>query len=191
MRMSSFARAAALVAVLGLPAAATAQMAASSMPASPAIPAAPIAAGVTPADYNFIMQAGFGGWGEVSAGQIARQRSSYPAVQSMAVMLVTDHMRANQQLASLAAAHGIAAPTAPDPARQTTTGMLQQLSGPAFDQAFVTEQVAEHQVAIALFQSEAASSADPGLRGFAQQQLPILHHHFEMLTTASRVASVR
>ena len=46
---------------------------------------------VTPADYNFIMQAAFSGWGEVADAQLAPQRSSNPAVLATAAMMVRDH----------------------------------------------------------------------------------------------------
>ena len=51
---------------------------------------------ITPADYNFIFQAAYGGWGEVMAGHLAPQRSTNPAVLQAASMMVADHTQANQ-----------------------------------------------------------------------------------------------
>ena len=65
------------------------------------------------------------------------------------------------------------------------------MSGPAFAKAFVDQQLAEHQVAIALFQSEAASSMDTELRGFAQRQIPVLQHHLESILSVANVVSAR
>jgi putative membrane protein len=146
---------------------------------------------VTPADYNFVMQAAFGGWGEVVAGQMAQQRSADPGIRNLAARMVADHTRANQELAALAAARGITAPTASDPGRQGTVAMMQQLASPAFDHAYVTQQIADHRVAMALYQSEAASTRDPALRDFAQRQLPIIQHHLESLMAVAGVAYAR
>lgn len=48
----------------------------------------------TPADYNFIFQAAYGGWGEVMAGELAPQRSTNPGVLQAASMMVPDHTQA-------------------------------------------------------------------------------------------------
>jgi putative membrane protein len=148
-------------------------------------------AGVMPADYNFVMQAALGGLGEITAGQIAQQRSTDTAVRDIGARLVADHTRANQELATLASARGITVPTTTDPGRQGAVAILQQMSGPAFAKAFVDQQLAEHQVAIALFQSEAASSMDTELRGFAQRQIPVLQHHLESILSVANVVSAR
>jgi putative membrane protein len=137
----------------------------------------------TPADYNFIFQAAYGGWGEVMAGQLAPQRSTNPAVLQAASMMVADHTQANQELAPLAMARGITQPTGPDPGRLGAVSILQPMTGPAFDIAYLQEQTADHVVGIALFQSEAQSSLDPELRAFAQKYLPVLQRHYETLSS--------
>ncbi|MBV9481611.1 MAG: DUF4142 domain-containing protein [Acidobacteria bacterium] len=136
-----------------------------------------------PADYNFIFQAAYGGWGEVMAGQLAPQRSTNPAVLQAASMMVTDHTQANRELAPLAMARGITPPTTPDPGRQGAITMLQAMTGPTFDVAYLQEQAADHVVGVALFQSEAQSSQDPQLRAFAQKYLPVLQRHLQTLTS--------
>ncbi|MBV9862573.1 MAG: DUF4142 domain-containing protein [Alphaproteobacteria bacterium] len=146
---------------------------------------------LTAADYNFIAQAAFGGWGEVSLGQVAQQRSGNPAITRLGAMLAADHMRANQELASLAMAHGVTPPNTPDPGRQGVATMLQAMSGPMFDREFVMEQIADHQVSITLFQGEAQMSMDPALRGFAQRYVPVLQQHLQALMAANNVAMAR
>ena len=136
----------------------------------------------TPADYNFIFQAAYGGWGEVMAGQLAPQRSTNPAVRDVASMMVTDHTQANQELASLAMARGITPPNAPDPGRMGAITILQPMTGLPFDIAYLQEQTADHVVGIALFQSEAQSSLDPELRAYAQKYLPVIQRHYQTLS---------
>ena len=135
----------------------------------------------TPADYNFIFQAAYSGWGEVMAGQLAPRRSTNPAVLQAASMMVADHTQTNQELAPLATARGITPPTGPDPGRLGTLNILEPMTGRVFDIAYLQEQTEDHVVAIALFQSEAQSSLDPELRAFAQTHLPVLQRHYETL----------
>ena len=146
---------------------------------------------VMPADYEFVAKAAYGGWGEIAAAQIALQNSGDPRIRNLANMMIADHTAANQELAALAASRGITAPTTPDSARQGTVAVLRQMNGPAFDSAFLTQQVADHRVAITLFETEASTSADPALRGFAQRQLPVLQRHLQMVSGAGYVASAR
>ena len=165
-----------------------------SVPAADAQVGTPYGGGVWPSDYNFVMQAAFGGWSEVAAGQVAEQDTGNPTVQNIGAMMIADHTRANQQLAELAAARGITAPTTPDPGRQGVVEMLREMIGePDFAQAYIGEQIPDHLVAIALYQAEATSSLDPGLRAFAQQTLPIVQHHLQVLeaASASPIASAR
>jgi putative membrane protein len=136
----------------------------------------------TPADYNFVFQAAYGGWGEVMAGQLVPQRSTNPAVREAASMMVTDHTQANQELASLAMARGITPPNAPDPGRMGAITILQPMTGLPFDIAYLQEQTADHVVGIALFQSEAQSSLDPELRAYAQKYLPVIQRHYQTLS---------
>ena len=159
--------------------AASAQMMASPAPA------------VMPADYQFVAKAAYGGWGEIAAARVALQRSGDPRIHALANRMIADHTAANQELAALAASRGIAAPTVPDSARQGTVAVLQQMSGPAFDSAYLTQQIADHRVAITLYETAASSSADPALRAFAQRQLPVLHHHLQEVSGAARLASAR
>jgi putative membrane protein len=171
--------AAVLLGLGGVVPAASAQMMAGPPPA------------VMPADYEFVVKAAYGGWGEIAAAQIALQNSGNPSVHQIANMMIADHTAANQELAGLAASRGIAAPTIPDSARQGTVAVLRQMSGPAFDSAYLMQQIADHRVGITLYETAASSSPDPALRAFAQRQLPVLHRHLDMVSGAARVASAR
>ena len=54
-----------------------------------------------------------------------------------------------------------------------------QLSGEAFDRAFIAAQVKAHHEAIALFGQEISIGADPELKAFADKQLPALRDHLK------------
>ena len=158
--------------------------------ASAQMMAGPVSA-VTPADYEFVARAAYGGWGEIAAAQVALRNSGDPRIRNIANMMIADHTAATRQLASVAAARGVTAPTVPDSACQGTVELMRQMTGPAFDGAYLTQQVAAHHLAITLFETEAATSPDPALRAFAQNTLPVLQRHLQMVSGAATVASAR
>jgi putative membrane protein len=56
---------------------------------------------------------------------------------------------------------------------------LQRLSGRAFDRELATFNIAAHNRAIAMFQTQARSGDRP-TAAFARAQLPVLRHHLQM-----------
>jgi putative membrane protein len=145
------------------------------------------------ADFSFINQAGFGGVAEVQASQMAETRASSPAVMKFARMMIADHTRANEELAELARQLGLAAPSGPDTGRQQAARMLSNLSGAKFDQEYIALQVAEHRVAVALFQAEASGGQEAAIRNFATRYEPTLRQHLRQAEQLSEhmVSAVR
>src|SRR5690242_17272429 len=69
------------------------------------------------ADHKFVMEALEGGQMEVELGKLAEQKASSDAVKQFGQRMATDHARAGQELAQLAAGKGVEVPT--QPARKT------------------------------------------------------------------------
>jgi len=140
------------------------------------------------ADRIFVGQAALAGMAEVALGQQAASRAT-GGVAGFAQQMVQDHGRANEQLAGLAKAAGIALPTTLDPADEAERRRQQGLSGRAFEIAYIDGQVEAHQKAAQLLQWELASGQDPAMRQFAADQLPVIYMHLDMaraLQTALR-----
>ena len=123
-------------------------------------------------DRQFVAAAASGGVAEVDTARLAEQQAGKAEVKSFAQRMITDHTKANQQLASLASQEGLTAPTEPDAKQKATATKLKTLSGTAFDRAYVKDEIQDHKETIALFQKEAKSSQDPQLKQFASQTLP-------------------
>jgi putative membrane protein len=132
------------------------------------------------ADKTFAMTAAQGGLAEVQDGQLAAQKAASPQVKQYAQKLVTDHSRANDQLQQIAQQENLTLPTQPSSTEQAQDKRLTGLTGSAFDSAFVSGEVRDHQQTIALFQREATSGHDPALKDFAQKTLPVLRQHLQM-----------
>lgn len=145
----------------------------------------------TVADQQFITMATYSGLGEVALGRMAQERGSSSTVKAIGARMVGDHTRVNQELAGLARQKGVTPPTSPDPGRMAVADALGDLSGTNFDAQYLQQQLAEHQVAIALFETQAQNGADRDLRALAQRTLPALREHARMIEQAlpSRVSS--
>jgi putative membrane protein len=94
--------------------------------------------------------------------------------------LVTDHSQANDQLQQIAQQENLTLPTQPSATGQSQDQRLTGLTGSAFDSAFVSDEVRDHEQTIALFQHEAQSGHDPALKDFARKSLPMLRQHLQM-----------
>src|SRR5262245_27107315 len=93
--------------------------------------------------------------------------------------MVTDHGKANKELASLAQSKGLTVPTSLDPEHQALVRMLESEDGAAFDKSYSEHMNDDHSKAIALFES-ASKSSDADLAGFAKKTLPTLKEHKQM-----------
>jgi putative membrane protein len=140
---------------------------------------------LTVADQSFVAQAAYGGFGEVALGKLAQNQASSSAVRSLGQQIVTDHTRANQELAQIAQAKGMTPPTVPDPGRQAVAEAMMSLQGANFDRQYLQQQLADHEVSIALFQAQARGGTDPDLRAFASKWLPGLQMHARDIRTLS------
>lgn len=133
---------------------------------------------------GYLAQAASSDQFEIQSGQLALQASQNAAVRNFANMIIADHSRSTQMLASAAASVRGLQPPPPTmlPAQQ---GMLDQLraagTGYSFDQAFQQSQIQAHQSALSLHQGYATSGDNPALRAVAGQIVPVVQNHLNMV----------
>jgi putative membrane protein len=132
-----------------------------------------------PAPSAFVKMAAQAGMAEVEAGKVALSKSQNPEIRSFAERMVNDHGSANLQLARIARAKGIDAPSRLDAEHQAMIDALRSKSGADFDAAYSRHMNMDHDKAIALFEG-ASKSADPEFAGFAQKTLPTLQEHKQL-----------
>ena len=99
---------------------------------------------VMPADYEFVVRAAYSGWGEIAAAQTALRNSGDPRIRDIANMMIADHTAANQQLASIAATRGHRRADDPGFGEPGHAHDDAADGGPAFDSAYLMQQVADH-----------------------------------------------
>jgi putative membrane protein len=140
--------------------------------APPAMPA------VNPVDQQFAMQAAGSDQFEIQSSQAALQMARSPRVRQFAQHMIDEHTQTTQQLTRIATGKGMTLQPTLDPQQQQMLTELQGMRrGPAFDRAYLHDQVAGHTMAVTLFQNEIANGQDADIKGFAQQTLPIIQSH--------------
>jgi putative membrane protein len=129
-----------------------------------------------PEPATFVKKAAQDGMTEVAAAKVALSKSQDPAIRSFAQRMVTDHSKANAELASIAKAKGLDAPKELDAEHQAMVDALSAKSGAEFDREYSSHMKMDHSKAIALFEG-ASKSPDADLAGFAKKTLPTLKEH--------------
>jgi len=153
-----------------------------------AVSAGPAAA--QSADQPFAREAAIGGMAEVALGNLAKEKASSADVKQFGDRMVTDHGKANDELKQWAQQKHVTLPAAIDGKHQATHDRLAKLSGEAFDKAYMSDMVMDHQHDVAAFKREAASGKDPDLKAWAAKTLPTLQDHLKMAQdTAAKVGA--
>lgn len=134
---------------------------------------------------DFVDNAAAGGIAEVETSKLALEKSASADVKSFANMMITDHSKANDELAAIAKKHDIEVPDSTTLVKQAKEKIL-DLRDESFDAAYANNQVKAHEETIELFKKEANTVTDDKvkgateLKGFAQKMLPALEKHLEM-----------
>ncbi len=132
-------------------------------------------------DEQFFEDAAESGIAEVSDANLAKKRSTDPAIVSFADQMLRDHTAANDKLQSLAAAEKVDLPGHPGLKQSAEHAKLELIESKSFDRQYVQGQIKAHRSAIELFEEEAANGRDARARSFAKEMLPMLKSHLEQI----------
>lgn len=129
----------------------------------------------------FIIQASIGNMQEVALGRLAAQQAVSPEVKAFAGRMIADHTQAEAQLVQLIKSRGF---QIPEEALATPVEdpMLKNLPGKDFDRVYVHMMASGRGQTAQLFESYALTGADPDVKAFAQQTLPIIKEHLSSIT---------
>ena len=137
------------------------------------------------ADSAFIREAA-GNVLEVRLGTLAGQKASSPAVKQFAQRMVSDHTTMGNQWTALISRNGLPIKSNLDATQLQTVSQLGSLSGAAFDQAYMSTMVQDHQQDVSRFQSLGPSAQSADVRQLAASGLARMQQHLSM---AQQVAS--
>ena len=131
---------------------------------------------------DFVDNAAAGGIAEIETSRLALEKSSSADVKAFANMMITDHSKANDELAALARKNDIEVPDTTTLVKQAKEKIL-EVRDESFDAAYANNQVKAHEETIELFKKEANTVTDDKVKGatelkaFAQKMLPALEKH--------------
>jgi putative membrane protein len=141
---------------------------------------------MTNEDKEFVTKAGIGGLAEMQMGSLALQKASNAEVKAFAQRMLTDHSKANAELAQFATAKGLALATELTGDPKAALEHLTNLSGAEFDKAYMQHMVEDHEKAVAEFDKASTSATDMDLKAWAGRTLPTLKEHLELAKTTAR-----
>lgn len=130
---------------------------------------------------GFMTEAAKGGIAEVELSKMALPKIKDAAVKQFAQQMVADHTRANNELKQLATKKNVTLPTELDAEHKAAAADMNSMSGADFDKDYVNAMIADHEKAVALFQSQAGSGTDADSKAFATKTLPTLQKHLDMI----------
>jgi putative membrane protein len=152
------------------------------------------------ADTAYIRQAIRGNYLEVALGRLAESRAADSDVKEFGQRTIADHNSMNEQWSTLARNTGMRIDLTVDPAGKQSIERLEDLSGAAFDQAYMAEIIRQHEQDLAAFQRMAASARSTEVRQLANSGVPTIREHLTLArqigsrvgvaTTAGRVGGV-
>jgi putative membrane protein len=129
---------------------------------------------------EFVNKAASGGMFEVDSSKIAEGKVQDQSVKEFARKMITDHGAANAKLASIVADQKLTLPKELDAKHKADLDTLQNSKDPV-DGPYVQMQRDAHSDAVALFESYASDGDNPKLKAFAQETVPTLKMHQEMI----------
>jgi putative membrane protein len=132
------------------------------------------------ADRTVIHQLAIGNAAEIELGKLAQQKAQGQPAKGFAETMVRDHEATGKRLADLAEASGLPLPSGLDDEHRAMREHLDELTGTAFDIAYIQGQIQDHQKTLQLLEYEIGSGQDQTLREFAANTLPKIRQHLQM-----------
>ena len=151
-------------------------------------PAGDAAAALPTRDY--VAAAGASDQFEVQSGRMASSMAKSKAVKNFGQMMVTEHTKTTEIMKKTVMQKGMRAPTPMLTAdQQAKLDALRGMSGADFDKAYLDQQMAAHQMALATHANYAAGGSDKDFRSVAAMAVPIVRGHLRNLTTLQAKAN--
>lgn len=136
-------------------------------------------------DRAFLVAAHQSNLTEMAAGKAAQQKATTQVVREHGALFIRDHTRLDASLQQVARTLGVDLPGTPNPAQQATLASVSAKSGSAFDQAWLTSQLAGHRAAKAAGSTEIATGSDATVVALAKTAAPVVQMHLSMLEQAT------
>jgi putative membrane protein len=139
----------------------------------------------TIADHHFVMDAARGSMAEIELGMLASMKASNAKVKQFGERMVADHTNAHTELKALAQSKNITLPRTIDAKHRAAHDRLGNLSGDAFDRAYMQEMVIAHRTMLDMFRKESQSGNDREVKAWATKMMPTIQEHLAMARSSN------
>ena len=129
---------------------------------------------------DFVDKAANGGMFEVESSKLATGKVQDQSVKDFAQKMISDHDGANAKLMTIAGEQKLKVPAELDAKHKSNLEALQKTEG-SLDAPYISMQKDAHAEAVKLFESYSKDGDNAPLKAFAQETLPTLKKHQEMV----------
>ena len=126
---------------------------------------------------NFVEKATLSNMFEIESAKLALERSKVQPIKDYAQAIIDAHTASSSELAPLASAALVTAPTQLDSGFQSQLKQLQDASVADFDDRYLDQQTEVHENTASLLKDFSANGKDAQLQAFALKMLPIVEAH--------------
>ena len=139
-------------------------------------------ADVTAQDETFSVKASQSNRAEIELSTMAITKATNNGVRTFAQQMITDHTAAQADLVNTVNGldTDINLSDSLDAEQMAMRTMLQSLSGPAFDSAYIDGQVKSHTKTLGIFDTEISAGQNAQVKGYASDKRPNIAMHLEM-----------
>jgi len=134
----------------------------------------------TKKDSEFTKKVSADGLFEVKLGQLVQNNAFSPEVKKLGKKIVEDHIKANDELKTLAAKKNLEISSSLTKKDQKKYDKIAKKQGNDFDKTYSKCMVMAHKKAIAAFKAESEKGDDQELKIWATNTLPVLQSHENM-----------
>jgi len=141
-------------------------------------------------DKKFVEAALKGGMAEVDLGNLAVKKGASDDVKQFGQRMVDDHTRLDDKMKIVAGQVGVNPPSMTTPSDMALKAKLEVLSGDAFDKAYISAMVKDHEEDLRDFKKEAAEGTSPAVKSAARQGEVVIAHHLVMIRKIAQTHNV-
>lgn len=134
----------------------------------------------------FLKMAAEGNQAEITLGQLALQQAESAEVKQFGAKMIQDHQKASQDVQQVASKEEIQLPRQMSEKQRLKQVELAQLSGKAFDLAYMQYMLKDHRKEVKQFEQTAQQLQNQTVKTWAFNTVPVLKQHLEL---ASNVAT--
>lgn len=134
---------------------------------------------VSQQDRDFAEDASFSNLSEIEIGELALQKTTNDSVLSFARLMITDHVRSQAELDSIADDLDLNLPADMDTTHQALFTTLSALNAAEFDSAYMHNQVLDHQAARNIMEIQRDMGNHSSLVNYANRKLPGINLHLQ------------